>query len=648
MDGWMGTVLRVDLTENKITRQRLDKSVAKDFIGGRGMNSLTLFKEVKPGIDPLGPENVICFSSGPLTGTPLSLTSRIEVSTLSPLSGILGDGNSGGDFPTFLRRAGYDQIVITGKASSPKYLWINNENVELRNASHLWGKTTWQTTDILKKTHGREVRVACIGQAGENLVRFASTMFDRHASAARGSGAVMGSKKLKAIAVRGSGQVKLAMPKEFRELACEDTELLLTDDLLHGVIAAYGTHMGMLWWSPGYRYFQKRFSADEIPEDLRPEGWKKFELKRYACYRCVLHCKDKYRIPAGKRAGEIGAGLEYETIYCLGTNCGIMDPIAIMEMGNLSDAYGMCTIPLGNAIAFAKELFHRGIITKKDTGGLSLEWDDAESQIELVHQVALREGFGNIVAEGMYSLAKITGKGAMDYCYHVKGLSRGLYPPGVFGLAHATATRGADHLRGRSWAYRKDDPEVLLNLKEINTLFNNAAENPGKWMIIAERAATLADTIGRCKGAVTSWICAAPLVWKYPLLGGVVRLLRAATGHDFDETTVQEVADRIYTLEKAFNARQGITREDDRLPQRPETQDTAQGQEELKKHLGMLDAYYEAHGYDRETGIPTRKTLEQLGLKFAADELETQGPYPKWEGPPLWPLDKYPQGGTRA
>jgi len=227
MYGWMGTILRVDLTGDKIIKQPLDKSVVKDVIGGRGINSLTLFKEVKPGIDPLGPGNVICFSSGPLTGTPLSLTSRIEVSTLSPLSGILGDGNAGGEFPTFLRRAGYDQIVITGRASKPKYLWIDDGNVELRDASHLWGKTTWQTTDILKKTHGRDVRVACIGQAGENLVRFASTMFDRYASAARGSGAVMGSKNLKAIAVRGSGGVKLALPKEFRKLAWEYTELFL-------------------------------------------------------------------------------------------------------------------------------------------------------------------------------------------------------------------------------------------------------------------------------------------------------------------------------------------------------------------------------------------------------------------------------------
>ena len=208
--GWMGTILRVDLTNERIIKEPLDESLAANFIGGRGFNSLTLFKEVRPGIDPLSPDNVLCLGFGPLTATPLTMTSRMEVSTLSPLIGILGDGNVGGFFPTYVRRAGYDQIVITGRAISPKYLWIDNGNIELKDASHLWGKTTWEATDILKKTHGRGVYVACIGQAGENLVRVSTTIADRHSSAARGSGAVWGSKNLKAIAVRGTGRPKLA------------------------------------------------------------------------------------------------------------------------------------------------------------------------------------------------------------------------------------------------------------------------------------------------------------------------------------------------------------------------------------------------------------------------------------------------------
>ena len=296
MYGWRGTILRVNLTRKEVTKQPLDESVARNFIGGRGFNSKTLFDEVKPGIDPLGPENVLCLAPGPLTGTPLGLTSRLEVSTLSPYSGILGDGNAGGAFATFLKWAGYDQIVITGRASSPKYLWIDDGNIELKDASDLWGKTTWETTDMLHKMHGKHISVACIGQAGENQVRFASTIVDKYASAARGSGAVWGSKNLKSIAVRGTGSVKLAKPEEFRQLASEDREFFLKDWLQREVVAVYGTHIGMMHWHPGYMNFRKYLDGNEIPDDLAPESWKKYEIGRTGCHGCPVQCKDVFRI----------------------------------------------------------------------------------------------------------------------------------------------------------------------------------------------------------------------------------------------------------------------------------------------------------------------------------------------------------------
>lgn len=648
MKGWRGTIVRVDLTNEKITKQSLNELVAKDFIGGRGLNSKTLFDEVKPGIDPLSSENVLCLAPGPFSGTQLRLTSRLEVSTLSPYSYILGDGNVGGSFAHHLKRAGYDQIVITGKASSPKYIWIENEKIELKNASDLWGNTTWEVTDTLQKRYGKDISVACIGQAGENLVRFASTIVDKHSSAARGSGAVWGSKNLKAIAVKGTGNVELANPEEFKQLAQEDEEFFLKDYMQHEVIAKYGTHIGMMSWWPGYRYFKKYLSAEEIPENLVPEAWKKYEIARMGCYECPVQCKDVNRIPEGRRAGEVCSSLEYECIACMGTNCGIENPIIIMEMENLADKYGMCVIGLGNTIAFAKELYNQGIITKEDTGELSLEWENSDSQIELIHQVAMREGFGNLVAEGMYSFAKIIGRGAMDYCYHVKGFSRGPYPPGLFALAHATSTRGADHLRGRSWAYGENDPEVFPVLIKTGMLPPQMSEDPVEGLTISERATTLTDAIGRCKGAVNSWICAVPLVWKYPLLDGLAKLLTLATGLEFDASRLEKIADRIYTLERAFNVRQGITKKHDWLPQKPEVKRTPQGEEEVKKHYEMLTNYYRVHGYDLKTGIPTRERLESLGLKYIADELEVHSPYQEWDGPLLWPLDKYPHGGKRA
>lgn len=651
MYGWMGAVLRVDLTREKVTKQPLDREVAAKFIGGRGLNSKVLFDEIRPGIDPLGPENVLCLATGPLTGTPLALSSRLELSTLSPYSYILGDGSAGGFFPAAMKFAGYDQIVITGRSSAPKYLWIDDGAAELRDASDLWGKTTWETTNILQKKLGKDVKVACIGQAGENLVRAASTIFDKYHSAARGSGAVFGSKNLKAIAVRGEGKVNLADSEKFKELAREDREFFLKDKFQQEIVKNYGSHYGIVNWFPSYRNSEKYLSKEEIPEELTPEALKKYEIRRYACYGCVVACKDVYRIPEGEYEGEIGSGAEFELFHELGLGCGITKVVPILVAQNLCDKYGLDVMPLGYTIALAKDLYNRGIITKDDTQGLSLEWEDAESQIELIHQTALREGFGDKIAEGLYSFAKMVGEEAVKYCYHVKGLCRGGYPYSssetvnlVYALSHATSTRGADHLRGRTWAYGEQYAEMFKDYQEKGII----PKDIPSLVVCAERAALIADILCRCKCAVNNWPAAVPLVVRYPLWDGVARLLSAATGLEFDEAKVEEVLDRIYTLERAFIVRQGITRKHDRLAMKPSFAETPEGGEDLKKHGELLTRYYGIRGWDSETGIPTRQTLERFGLKYVADELESHSSYPDWDGPPLWPSDKYPHGGKRA
>jgi len=642
--GWMGNILRIDLSTETIKKEPLDETIAREYIGGRGINSLTLFKEIKPGIDPLSEANVLCIAPGPLTATGMSSSSRLEISTLSPYSNILGDGNSGGNFATFFKRAGYDQIVITGKASSPRYIWIEDDTVEIRDASALMGKDTWETTDYLSEVHGEGISVASIGQAGENLVRFATIMFDKYNSAARGSGAVMGSKNLKAIAVKGNKKVAIADPEEFSVLSKEDKKFLLNDDFQKNVIAKYGSHIGMIRWFPGYRNYEKYLSEKEVPEQLRPESLKKYELKRTACYGCVVPCKDVYEIPTGQYAGETGKAMEHECLFCLGTNCGITDPVPIMVMENLADKYGMCVLALSNTIAMAKDLYNAGIIDDTDTDGLSLAWEDADAQVELVHQTALRQGFGNIIAEGMYSMAKIIGRNAMDYCYHVKGLSRGPHPAGLFGLAHATSTRGADHLRGRSWAFGENDPAIWPNLIKQGYI---PADNPVATLLISERATTLTDMIGRCKSAVNNWASAVPLVFKYPLFEGLGKVLTAVTGTNFTEESLSKASDRVYLLEMAFNARQGICRKDDRLPLKVDLIDTEDGKKELLKHEKMLDEYYALRGCSLETGLPELNSLRNLGLDFAADELVAAS-YPEWDGPPVWSLEAYPNGGKRS
>ncbi len=645
MYGWRGKILRVDLSGEKCVVKPLDPEVAKDLLGGRGLNAKTLFDEVPPGIDPLGPENVLCLATGTLTATTLGLSSRLQVSTLSPYSGILGDGNVGGSFAHVMKKAGYDQIVVSGKAEKPVYLLIEDDRTQLLDAGDLWGKDVWETTDILTERHGEGTSIACIGQAGENLVRLASTMVDKYASAARGSGAVWGSKNLKAIVVRGTGSARLFDRKQYLALSGEDRKFLQEDKVQQEVAAVYGSHFGMTHWYPGYRNFEKELAPEEVPEQLRPEAWKQYEVKKVGCKGCHIKCKNVYRIPEGERKGELGEGMEYECIYCLGTNCGVEDPVAIMEMENLADIYGVDVIAIGNTIAFAKDLYNRGIIDDSVTGGLSLAWEDHESQIELIHRTVFREGFGNLIAEGMYSMAKIIGKNAMDYCYHVKGLSRGPHPSGLFSLSHAVSSRGADHLRGRSWASGENSTEEILKElvdKEFIT------EDPVHSITVGEKVTTIADTIGRCKGAVNTWTCAVPLVWKAPLWDGLARLLTLATGIEFTGTMIEETADRIHALERAFNIKQGVTIEHDSIPQKPEIKNSPEGKKEREEHLAMVEEYYRGHGYDPSTGIPTRETLAALGIEYVGDDLEKKGPFEKWDGPRLWPLEKYPSGGKRS
>ncbi|MCD6183810.1 MAG: aldehyde ferredoxin oxidoreductase [Thermovirga sp.] len=645
MNGWSGKSIWVDLTNKEIKVNDIDKKVLTTFIGSRGLNDWVLYNHIKPGIDPLSPENLLCFAVGPLTGTSLSSTSRIHVSTLSPLTGILGDGNGGGSFAIALKRAGFDQIVFSGASDSPVALIIDGNQISLIEAQDLKETSTWKKTDALKDRFGKDFSVAAIGQAGENMVRFASVIFDKHNSAARGSGAVMGAKQLMAIAVRGKTKTSIADPLTFEELAKLDRDYLMNDSFQKDIVAKIGTHVGMIRWYPGYRNNEKYLAPEEAPEELLPESLKKYEVARTACASCVVPCKDVFQIPEGPYKGEIGKAMEHECIHCLGTNSGITDPVAIMTMENLADKYGMCVIGLGNAIAFVKDLYNRGIIGKKETEGLDLSWENLEAQIELIHQIALRQGFGNLVAEGLYNIAKIIGPESMPFCYHVKGLSRGHFPAGIFSLAHATSTRGADHLRGRSWAFGENDPDLWPDLIENGHI---PEEDPVKTLFIAERAVTLTDMIGRCKGAVNNWASAVPLVFKYPLLDGLARLMSAVTGEPYSEKDLEEASDRVYLLEMAFNARQGIRRKDDRFPVKWDMIGTKEAQEEEAKHEKMLEAYYQLRGCDLETGLPTKEAMEKLGLSQEAEKLYGSDTLENWDGPTLWPLDKYPSGNRRA
>jgi aldehyde:ferredoxin oxidoreductase len=617
---WMGQILRVDLEKNIVSHRPLDTGWAKKFLGGRGFNSRLLWEEVPAGADPFGPENILAIAPGLLTGTPLALTGRVSVATLSPLTGILGDGSGGGDFAWQLKCAGFDQMVISGRSSRPVYLFVSDDEVRIRDASSLVGLDTWETTNLLQEIHGKETSVACIGLAGENRVRFATTIIDRFASAAPGSGAVLGSKNLKAIAASGRKRPELADPQIFLELAREDRQYFLHEPFFRDRVKTWGSLIGVEEWGPAFRNSQRRWTKDDVPDDLRAAAWKQFETGRAGCHGCPVLCKNVFREYPG--TGEVGEGLEYETIQWLGINSGILDPHAILFMANLADRYGMDVIGLGSVISYAKELFEKGLLSLEDTGGISLAWEDASSQVGLIHQIAHRQGFGNLMADGMLALSRRLGKPSETYCFHVKGVSRGVYPAGIYSLAHATATRGADHLRGRTWARGENEREFFEELVERDYL----PRDPVAGLMAGERATTLADSLGRCKGAVNSWRFAVPLIWKYPLWDGAIRLISAGTGIRFEPGELEQALDRINLQEMAFNIRQGMTRKDDRMPQRPEVAATAAGKEDLEKHQRFLTEYYRMHGCDQESGVPTRDRLKEIGLGDVGDELEERPP----------------------
>ncbi|KAF1085528.1 putative oxidoreductase YdhV [Sporotomaculum syntrophicum] len=643
MNGWFDCRLRVDLSSGSILRESIGEQVLCAFIGGRGLNDWVLLNEVPPDCDPLASCNVLCFAPGPLTGTSMPMNSRCHVSTIGPHSNILGDGNGGNRFPFRMKLSGLDQIVITGQSDHPVYLWIDNDTAELRDAAALWGMDTWQCTDTLREKHGSDIGVACIGQAGENFVRFASIIFDRFGSAARGAGAVMGSKKLKAIAVRGNKQVALADAGTFKQLADEDRHFFLTDPFQKGTVSRVGTHHGLGAWFPGWHNNAKYLAAEEVPEQINTEAWAKYQIKRTACNTCPSFCKEVFQIPDGPYAGEVGSALEYDSIHCLGINCGIEKPTSIMVMQNLADKYGMCTIPLGNNIAFAKDLYSRGIIGPEDVDGLDLSWENDSAQIELIHRIALRQGFGSVLAEGEIGAPQIIGRDAYYYNDQVKGTGRGHFPPGMFALAHATSTRGADHLRGRSWAYGENDGDLFPKLIKQGYL---PSDEMGI-LLTSEEACALNDSLGRCKGSVNAWVNAIPLVWKYPLYAGLSRVLKAATGISFSEEDLSTVGKRVYLLEMAINARRGVNRAADRLVQRPELLNTPEGKQQREQHDAMLTEYYKRRGCNTESGIPARTALEKVGLTVVADILEAE-PARTWSGPPLWPLSSYPTATKSA
>ena len=626
--GWMGTILRVDLSTGKITKEPLSEDLSYNFIGGRGINSKILYDETGPATDPLGPDNRVIIGSGPASGTLGLGNGRFTVTAKSPLTGILGDASGGGAFGSEVKFAGYDHIVIQGRAKKPVYLWVNDGEVILKDAQHLWGKNTWETAELIREELGdRDIKTLSIGQAGENLVKYASPITnDERAPAETGMGAVMGSKNLKAIAVRGSQSVKVAKPERYEEITRKWYEDIPKQHLtpLHKSIGV--TYLIKLFnqvYNLGIRNSQELHRPDEEISHFFGENFvPKYVTRHISCFSCP-HTSQKFvQIYDGPYAGEKGMRPEYGPLASMCTQLGVFDFPFGLKVVNMLNQYGIDAQELGPTMAMAFECYQRGILTRKETDGLKLEWGDKKTILELVRKVVYREGFGNILAEGCLNAAKKIGKGAEKYAYHIKGKSHPdrltAYIPAVLGFA--LASRGWDHLRGTVF------PHVTPSLGPPR--FWDYDAKYAKVVTDREHIDTAADSLEICK-----WLTEFELMEEG--LGGVPRmaqLLSALTGVDFSEERLHKACDRIYNIERAYLVKHGIRRKDDVPPRHfletPIPDGPSKGQTiDKEKFEALKDAFYELRGSDKKTGAPTRETLEKLGLKYVADDLEKTGVY---------------------
>ncbi|MDI9389836.1 MAG: aldehyde ferredoxin oxidoreductase family protein [Synergistota bacterium] len=595
MYGWTGKLLRVNLTEGTITTEALRKPWAEEYIGARGLGSKYLYEEVDPAVDPLSPENKIIFATGPLTGTLATSGGRYNVVTKGPLTGTIAASNSGGYWGPELKYAGYDMIIIEGKAAESAYLWIFNDRVELRCAAKLWGKSTHEATDIIVSETDPEAKVACIGPAGEKLVKFACVINDKHRAAGRtGVGAVMGSKNLKAIAVRGTKGIRVADPKRFMEAVIDARKKLEASPVNSQGLPAYGTNVlvNIINAVGGFptRNFQE--SVFEGAEKISGETFAAtYLLRPKACASCTSRCG---RVSA---VGEVtGEGPEYEAVWAYGAQCGIDDLASITKANFLCNELGLDPITMGSTIGCAMELYERGIL-KKERVGMDLYFGNAEAILELTRKTALREGFGDELAEGSYRLASKYGHPELSMT--AKKQEMPAYDPRALqgmGLEYATSNRGGCHVRGYLTS-----PEVLGIPEKLDPA---SVEDKPQWTKTFQDLTAAIDSSGLC--LFITFGLGAP---------EVASQLSAATGIDYTTEKIMECGERVWNLERLFNLKAGLSAEDDTLPPRLLHEPIPAGPMKGSVcRLGeMLPKYYELRGWDKN-GVPKEEKLEELKL----------------------------------
>ncbi len=626
MYGTTAKILRVDLTNNTIATETLSEDFYRMYPGGKALAGYILLNELPPHTDPYSPENVMVFANGLLTGAPVSTATRYVVSARSPLTGGYGESEAGGFWGPELKMAGWEAIVVKGKAPKPVYLWVNGGQAEIRPAGHLWGKVTAEVQESIRGELGDDkIRVLQIGPAGENLVRYAGITNDlRHFNGRNGLGAVMGSKNLRAIAARGSQRYQ-SLAFDAKTLMSIGGKLAKTvkENPLSWDLQARGTPGLVEPLNTGGILPTRNFRQGAF-EGVDEVKWEAYEREIFTasrtCYACAVRCKREVAVEG--RESPYG-GPEYETVGVFGPNCGVSGIHAIAKANELCNAYMLDSISCGATIAFAMECFEHGLLTLDDTGGLDLRFGNAEAMLQMIERIARREGIGDLLAEGSKRAAEKIGGDAMFFAMQVKGQELAMHEPrGKYnvGMGYAISEIGADHLVvAHDPAFAKPD---AIQLKAAAPLGITQAlpprslgEEKMEMFYILEKWGSLEKVTGFC------FFGPAPRSFIPP--EDVLQSINAATGWNLSMDEALTIGERATNLARIFNLREGFSRADDTLPERLFTglengplQGQAMPRDEFEQSLTML---YEKKGWDKQTGIPTPEKLRALGLDWAVN-----------------------------
>ncbi len=616
--GYNGKILRADLSSGKLVTEELPENFYRLYFGGEGFVGYFLLKELPAGVEPLSPANKLIFAAGPLTGVPVGGCGRHSMGGKSPLTGGYGEADSGGYWGAELKMTGFDAIIVKGKAEKPVYLFVHDGKAEIRDARHLWGKKTLECQNAIREELGDSlIKVAQIGPAGENLVRFACVSNDLDAFAGRtGMGAVMGSKNLKAVACRGHQRVSLADPEAVKEIGRwvrDNTTVTLKgmhDFGTSRLVPALNSAGGL----PTRNFqFGSIEGADKISGQAMADT---ILVNRRACFACPVQCKREVKVDEPYTVDPRYGGPEYETLASLGSDCGITDLKALAKGGELVNGYGLDSISCGAAIAFAMECFENGLLTQKDTGGIDLRFGNVSAMIQMVEQIALRQGFGDTLAEGVARASKKIGSSAEQYAMHIKGQELPMHEPRWkqgLGVGYIMSPTGADHCHNiHDSAYTEMTPslEALNSVGILEPLPLNDL-SPAKMRLLKYYS----EFIHLLNCSVCCYF-----VMSLGLVGfdRITRLVRAVTGWDSTFFELLKVGERAANMARVFNLREGFTSQDDTMPQRfftPHPSGPLKVALDPEAFRKAKQTYYEMAGWPN--GVPSPGKLGELGIEWA-------------------------------